>query len=139
MSSPKPSGRGAAGEIFHLAWHTKRSPSAAGREVCYLLIPVDAPPQRTLFLDTRVITDSGRPVGTANAFASQLACMRDPSTPNGEIDADEQALIAKLCQKAAQAGHSLPAILPTREKPPWSRATLSRMARLVLVRSAGVA
>lgn len=65
MSSPKPSGPGAAGEIFHLAWHTKHIP--------------------------------------------------------------------------AQAGYSLPAILPTREKPPWSRATLSRMARLVLVRSAGVA
>jgi hypothetical protein len=125
-------------EAFHLAWHTKQIPAAAGREVRYLLVPVDAPPLHTLFLDTRVISDSGRPLGLVNAFASQLACLRDPSTSAGQADPDEQALIAKLRERAARAGFSLPDILPTPEKPPWSRATLSKMTRLVLVRSAGV-
>jgi hypothetical protein len=107
--------------------------------VRYLLIPVDAPPQHTLFLDTAVITDSGRLVETVNVFASQLACLRDPSSPDGALDPDEQALIAKLQAKASQAGLSLPRILLTRGRPPWSRAKLAPMARLVLVRSAGVA
>jgi len=125
-------------EAFHLAWHTKQIPSSAGREVHYLLIPVDASPQRTLFLATAGITDSGRPTGTTDVFASQLACLRDPSSPDGVIDSDEQALIARLRERAGRAGHSLPSILPTKEKPPWSRGKLAPMARLVLVRSAGV-
>src|SRR5215212_1175770 len=93
-TAPRVGGGLPAGE-FHLAWHTKQIPSSAGREVRYLLIPVDAPPQHTLFLDTAVITDSGRLVETVNVFASQLACLRDPSSPDGALDPDEQALIVK--------------------------------------------
>jgi len=134
--SALPSAGGTTVKAFHLAWHTKHISWAAGREVLHLLLLVDVPPEDSLFLKIQIISDSDRPMGS---ISSQLACLRDPATRDGRTDPDEEALIAKLRERAAQTRHTLPAILPTREKPPWSRASLSRMARLTLVRSAGVA
>jgi hypothetical protein len=125
---------------FHLAWHTKfiSASSKPGSEPSYLLIPFDVASNRTLFLKTSIITASGPPNGVIDAFTSQLACLRAPETRDGIIDPDERSLIDQLVANAASARYSIPEILATTSKPLWSRASLSRMARLVLVRSAGV-
>lgn len=125
---------------YHLAWHTKHIPSAMmlGREVNYLLIPADAPTDQSLLVQVSVITDSGRPIGSTDAFWSQLSCLRDPATPEGTVDPDEGALIAALLKWASKKGHSVPLIIPTTRKPHWSCAAISRMTRVVLIRSAGV-
>jgi len=125
---------------FHLAWHTKYIATSIkpGNKVFYLLIPCEAPSNRTLFLKTAVVSDSGFPVNSIDAFVSQVACLRSPDTPDGILDPDEQALIARLAANAASASRSLPEIRPTTCRPFWSRATVAKMTRLVLVRSAGV-
>lgn len=125
---------------FHLAWHTKYIATSIkpGNVMFYLLVPCSAPSNRTLFLKTAVISDSGCRVNSIDAFVSQLACLRSPDTSDGILDPDEQALIARLTANAASASRSLPEILPTTCRPSWSRATVAKMTRLVLIRSAGV-
>lgn len=122
---------------FHLAWHRRDVESlAAGRPIPFLLIPSGL----RVFVGTKafaVISDAGRPLEERQANPYDLLSLRSPGAAEGKPSANERLLIAKLQNRALRAGHILPAILETIQKPAWSRLVVQSSTFALLQRAGG--
>lgn len=121
---------------YNLGWH-RIDVKRAATELCYVLVPADLD-QIIGFVPLQRIRWNGAPEAPLHATAVNLASARLRDDTEGQSHPLEIKLIQILRERAEQAGHSLPEIVPSLRFRDWSRMELSPDEREALLRAGGV-